>query len=323
MTFVERVYPGLQWAEPFPGDRALEVKQDDNKLEISGLWPTYQTDASAFDFVRQYEDARKIVRIGEQRTGQKSPHIQFANADTDDKLISFVQRFGPVVADRVFIRPAGQLSARIPLVAVQDLQEFRNERSIYHAALSVIVELARPIAEYDFYAVQNHIKKIAGGVSDWPRQWQRELEQRKNELRAKSEPTWKLRPEAFERIEHLSSGGPDWILPPTINGTIVVCELLNVFRSMVFPNALEAHGSLRHGIRPLLYSILRREFLNPRDTQSCANTHCREFFEVERGGQRFCSEECSLTQRQREYWVRRGKQLREKRMKKRKKANRR
>jgi hypothetical protein len=80
----------------------------------------------------------------------------------------------------------------------------------------------------------------------------------------------------------------------------VICELLNVFRSMVFPNASEAHASIRYGIRPLLYSILRREFLSPRDIRSCANTQCRKFFEVEREGQRFCGAECSLRQRQRE-----------------------
>jgi hypothetical protein len=56
---------------------------------------------------------------------------------------------------------------------------------------------------------------------------------------------------------------------------------------MVFPNRLEMHGSIKYGIRPLLYSILRRQFLAPRDFAACANTQCRDFFNLERAGQRF------------------------------------
>jgi hypothetical protein len=65
----------------------------------------------------------------------------------------------------------------------------------------------------------------------------------------------------------------------------------------------------------LLYSILRQELLYPRDIAACANTQCREFFEIERAGQRFCCDACSLHQRQREYWQNRGRKLRGKKAK--------
>ena len=49
------------------------------------------------------------------------------------------------------------------------------------------------------------------------------------------------------------------------------------------------HSSIKYGIRPLLYSILRRQFINPRGFAFCANTECRNFFNIERAGQQFCS----------------------------------
>lgn len=49
-----------------------------------------------------------------------------------------------------------------------------------------------------------------------------------------------------------------------------------------FPHPAEMHSDIRVGIGPLLYSILRREFLQPCDVGVCANTQCRKLFEVER-----------------------------------------
>jgi len=176
------------------------------------------------------------------------------------------------------------------------------------------MELARPVADYDFSRSQGYIAAIAAGIRDWPRQWQREQSQRKRE------PLWKLSAESLKRIEQLRFAHPHGLLPPTVDGQIVICELLNAFRSTVFPNPFELHSSIKHGIRPLLYSILRREFLYPGDVAACANTKCRQFFAIERAGQRFCSAECSLQQRQRDYWNKSGKKLRAKRLKKRRKA---
>jgi hypothetical protein len=71
---------------------------------------------------------------------------------------------------------------------------------------------------------------------------------------------------------------------------------------------------IRFGIRPLLYSLLRREFLYPRGLKVCANIMCRNLFEVERAGQQFCDELCSRRERQRQYWQNQGKAAREARL---------
>jgi len=101
--------------------------------------------------------------------------------------------------------------------------------------------------------------------TDWPRQWRRERSQRM------SEPIWKLSNESLRRIEQIASSRSNRLLSP-VDGRIVICQLLNSFRGIVFPNPLEMHSGIKYGIRPLLYSILRREFFAPRNFAACANT---------------------------------------------------
>jgi hypothetical protein len=251
--------------------------------------------------------------------------MRFANADSDDKLVAFVRRFGPVVAKSVsHIRPIFRIELVAPekrldppppfgtLTAQQDMQELRNEHSIYHAALRLVILLKERDFEYD--SARTFIRQISAHIGDWPRQWERERSQRQ------SEPIWKPMTESLRRIEDLASAGRDALLPSTLDSRIVICELLNSFRGAVFPNPIEMHGSIRYGIRPLLYSILKRQFLAPRDFAVCANTQCRDFFNVERGGQQFCSEDCSRRQRQRLYWKKRGKKLRKVRSKRQRKT---
>jgi hypothetical protein len=308
MIIVERLHRGFQWAEPPQKGGNLEVEQVGSDLHISGLFPRYRAEDAPSDLIRQFEKAPKNCPIGQQRTGKESPDIRFANADSDEKLIAFVRRFGPVVAKCVRYIPdkeSGEPQSPAMLMAHQRVQELRNEHLIYRAALRLIILLKEH--DFDYELARNLIREISAHTGDWPRQWERERSQRQ------SEPTWKLSTESLRRIEQLASGGGGWPFLPTADARIVICELLNSFRGMVFPNRLEMHGSIKYGIRPLLYSILRRQFLAPRDFASCANTQCRDFFNLERAGQQFCSPECSQQQRQRTYWKKRGKKLRKER----------
>jgi hypothetical protein len=315
VTFVEHNSGGFQWADPLTRGAGLDVKLVGSCLQIVGLLPLHtSTNDCACDVFQQYQTARKDFSIGKGRTGKDSPHIRFANADTDEKLVAFVKQFGPVVARSVydnFERPEKDLpEPRWPLrlTAEQEINELRSERLLYHFALKLVIELGQPEANGSM--IQNCIKEISDKVSDWPRQWEREQQLGQSQI------FWKISPESVERIQHLSTAHPDPFFSRRLDGHIVICELLNAFRSVVFPNLAEFHRSIRFGIRPLLYSILRREVLYPRDTGICANSQCREFFEIERAGQRFCCETCSIRQRQRDYWKKSGKKLRGKRLKK-------
>jgi hypothetical protein len=310
MIFVEhkKRFLWFQWAKPLRKEKGdFDVKSEGDTLQVAGrvLIASGKQELPS-DLLSQYQIARK--NRSKQRRGKDSPHIRFANADTDEELIAFVRSFGPVVAKSVRMRGGRRI---IALIAGQDLNELRKERLIYRAALGLVSRLENPI--FDYAEARFFIREIAANINDWPRQWERECRERKGQ------PHWRLSDDSVKRIEYLSRGLPDALLPPIIDGRIVICELVNAFPSMVFPSPLEMNASIRYGIRPLLYAILRRELLNPHDTGICGNTQCRDFFEVERAGQQFCSPECSLHQRQRDYWKDRGKKLRAKRSKKRRK----
>lgn len=411
MTNVEQIRRGFPWAEPLQGND-LEVEFVGSDVQITGRFPSYEAKESQCDLLRQYEKSPKLIAIGQQRTGSQSPEVAFANADTDEKLIAFVRKFGPVVAksveDTAMIpdKELGEPRSPRRLIARQDMEELRKEQITYRAALDLVIQvdqlnypsvsaqkLLRPIgakiraewnrpkANYDpgqldqvmkiiaegfaqqlnqpyqsnvsardilkviaanieailnvpsdaspqrlmkiitgsienhldlpirdYFSVQKLIRAIATSIKDWPSQWERE----KSLNGAK--PRWKLSNESLKRIESLSQLPRDLFSDDFVDGRIVICELLNSFPSTVFPNPVEMHSSIKYGIRPLLYSILRSQFINPRGFGFCGNRECRNFFTIERFGQEFCSSECSLQHRQRIYWQQQGKKLREKRI---------
>lgn len=146
-------------------------------LQITGSVPLYQRQNSPCDLICQYERSYRQLEIGQQRTGTQSPDMCFANADTDQKLLAFVRRFGPVVAKCVTdtsLIPDKELGEpRFPghLIAHQDMQELRNEQAVYRAALALVMQLGQQ--DYDYASGQQLMKTIAANIKDWPRQWER------------------------------------------------------------------------------------------------------------------------------------------------------
>lgn len=101
-------------------------------------------------------------------------------------------------------------------------------------------------------------------------------------------------------------------------GHLVLCQLINAFDTEVQYFAKRAvetlpFGSLRFGIRPALYLILKHMYLGRAGVQVCSNDRCRRFFESKRGGQVYCSCECSQQYRQRRYWAESGSEQRKRR----------
>jgi hypothetical protein len=312
-----QLFVGYQWGEPPSGQSRFLVNRIGEELEITAAMPKYMSETRSCDLLQQYEIARKNRSICKQGAGKDSPHILFANANGDDDLINFVRDFGPVVSKDwkllPFVPPPGpwrpdDLSVQGLMRVRQDLQELRSEQRIYKAALGLVNELAKKETEFDIDSAKERMGRIARGIRDWPRQWNREKKERRGN------PLWRVRSSSIRRIAGLAKSGRDIFLPPQLDARIVLCELVNVFPSLAFPNPPEMHSYLSFGIRPLLYSVIRREFLQPRDVGICGNTQCRNFFEVERAGQRYCDDECSRSQRQRDYWQSRGKRARKKRL---------
>lgn len=318
LTSEPQLFIGYQWGEPPAGKSHFPVNRVGEELEITAAMPHYLSGDRACDLVRQYETARKDRSAGKQRTGKDSPHIRFANANSDEELIEFVRNFGPVVCRSWELLPlttplgprgsAGEVPENRLMKARQDLLELKREQRIYKTALGLLMELAKKPADFDVDAAKERIARIADDIQDWPRQWNRE-----NKERGKN-PLWRVRGDSIRRVAALAKSELHRLLPPQVDARIALCELVNVFPSLAFPNPLEMHSYICFGIRPLLYSILRREFLQPREVGVCANTQCRAFFEVERAGQRFCDDQCSRRQRQRENWQTHGKTARKKRL---------
>jgi hypothetical protein len=308
------IFVGYQWGEPPAGDDSLIVRKVGNDLEVTAALPDYISEDRPWDFMSEYEKVRKKPSLNKDKLGLDAPHVAFANANSDEELIQFVERFGPIVAKTWKMLPVvagpgkpkrGDPPMQLPMRARQDLGELRNEQKIFRSALALVAELGKRDSEFNFDEAQRRIAQIAEGIEVWPRQWSRERDQRQKV------PLWRINGESIKRVVGLARSERDRILAPQVGARIVLCELINAFPGLVFPNPPEMHSYILYGIRPLLYSILRREFLQPREVAICANTQCRAFFEVQRVGQRFCNPLCSRRQRQREYWrdtgtVRRG-----------------
>lgn len=340
MTFVERItkldYPPFVWGKD------IRVEAGPDELEVSAVVPVLQQDYNAApDALRSY---RRAVRRfeGPKRQGKNSSHIEFANADSDQKLVKFVQRFGPVVVNSLRTEER-EIPAEGPFdfkttetisVARQNLAELRSERLAYRSALHLVSELQRG-KQSEIATLRRCVVEIVENVSTWPQQWERELQLRANQGYAR-EPQWRFREDNVEHLEiysyyatRESSGDPlrEAILgmSPVRASHNVISELVNAFAPLVYlwgNGPVEApHWDLIGGIRPILYHILRREYLQASGISICRNTECRDLFEIERFGQEFCGEVCSRLQRQREYWKKIGKKLRQRRTKIRKSAS--
>ena len=327
-------YPQFIWGI------GIDVRRCDGNLVVSGRrWFRLEQGAVAPDALRNYRMAFR--HFGQKRQGKNSPHIQFANADSDQKLIKFVQQFGPVVvrSSKTEQRaacsddPFGRTSLTT-LVADQDLEELRNERDIYRNALVLVSELKRPNTT-DIPTILSCVSAIAKRTATWPSQWKRERKLRSSGQGCLPEPPWFFDEENVRRIETFEfyatqepSKEPLSIsvlsANPVTCGHYVICELVNAFRPVVYvwgDTPVEApEHDLTGGIRPVLYHILRREYLHAAGVGVCRNMQCLEVFDIERAGQEFCSELCSRRQRQREYWQERGKKVRQRRIRHQKRA---
>lgn len=324
-------YPPFVWAK----DISVTIGIAD--LEVSGVVPVLLEDHDgAPDPLRAYRDAVRCC-VGRKRRGKNSPHIQFANATNRLKQITFVKQYGPVIVsssrtqDRVIPSKHPfdfEISEQI-IFARQNLAELDREQLIFRAALSLISELRRGKAS-NLERIQLCASAIGKFVSYWPGQWERERQLRTKGQDYLNEPLWFFGPDNLQRVEiwessatHEPTGDPmDSVLPgadPIYASHLLICELINAFAPTVYPWGdvpVEAPGwSLVGGIRPILYYILRREYLQGGGVGICQNSDCRSLFEIERNGQQFCEEQCSRLHRQREYWGRRGKKLRKRRLK--------
>jgi hypothetical protein len=309
---------------PLPNIWASEIKVDvyPNFLRVSGVLPSLSKEGRVDrDLFTEYLD---WPHHWEKRGGLRSPHIQFANSVTDAQLVAFVRTFGPVAANSI----EEVVSDSWTITCHQSLEILRRERKIYAAALGLLTELEKEKSANDLETIQRCIDQICDGCDCWPREWQSEGEWRSSH--GQHAPSWRFDARELEKLhrwrwsankcpnpkgfpEGLSHSGAIYC------GHSVLCALVNTFIPEVQYAGVAAYeapawDSRLFGMRPVLYYILRQDYLRRGGISLCANVLCNKFFSVERSGQRFCTDDCSRKQRQREYWVLHGATLRRKRL---------
>jgi hypothetical protein len=324
-------YPPFVWAKD------IRVEKSGDALQVTGTAVISQQDVETTrDPFHSY--MRAVSRYGlDKRQGKNSFHIQFANADTEGKLIQFIQRFGPLVVSSLTsleqkVEPDSFDFERTEtdLIARQDWAELANEHRAYRAALRLIAELERK-KQSDISVMRACILEISEGVTNWPNQWLRERRLRRNGVFS-PQPCWLFNEDNLrvfrsygyaaasntptDRLEGLVGWPPSDAVELSHH---VITDLVNAYPPVVHvwgQTPVEAPDwDLTFGIRPLLYYILRRQYLQTSGIAVCRNVECRAVFEIERAGQEFCSDVCSRRQRQREYWKTTGKRRRKSRLK--------
>jgi hypothetical protein len=322
MANVERFLTVPKWAARISVERDGEILVVHGKGRRATPAPPDELSPGQ-DLLGQYT---QYSRVWEKRSGKRPPHVQFANATNDNALIAFVKRYGPVQTfEELF-----QLPTDGTVIAKQDMRSLRRDRIIFSGATKLVagsgcsdVDARDLIADglweifqgafqggpaTELHTVPYHHERLWYGQRILPLARDCALDV----------PT--------DVATDLPRDPPMNEVLPLINpsrlrrmGQIVLSTLLNCFPPQLTPIGRKMMELPVHdptGILPALYFMLRQDCLRDQSIAICARPLCGKVFEVERFGQRFCSAECSRLQRQREYWQRRGKEARKKRLNK-------
>jgi hypothetical protein len=322
MTALTSNYGSSVWATK------IAVAAEGDHLSISGRVPFSDSDLeSAEDLFVTYLQNRESANKGARN---QSAHLQFANAQTDEDLIDFVKRFGPVSAHDVnLIRASTVGKAHAPftrdlVTSLQRLVDLRREQRIYKACLRLVGELSRGEKDVSLGIVRECVSLVVQGISHWQTDWDRESASRR--MKKQGPPRWQFGNENYEALLQLQAATVSD--PVDLAGYIpfraaheVLCGILNAFPTRIeilLDRPVEAlpYEALLYGVRPLLYLILRHEYLTQVGVGVCANSACSRFFVIERLNQQFCDETCSRRSRQRQYWAQKGSELRAQRRRK-------
>jgi hypothetical protein len=315
MAIVEQEVIFPRWAAQ------ISVTRNGDTLDVAGEGRIFHGAATARlegadeDLLRMYRESVKLAT--EKRTGKRSPHIQFANCRTDDELIHFVEKFGPVLASPVFVQE--ELST---ISASQPLDSLRRDHKIFAGAVRVVAAL-RSKTRRAHSELAEALAEIAEGV------WLPGIRKEVRTSAGFQQLPWYGTPillqllpfigreeEAADDvpiIEHIRQLRGDAVCR---YAQIALCMLLNAFSPVLIPirkGITEFPLYEDSGTLPALYFMLRQDYMRHQETKICARADCGAFFVVERSGQRFCTADCSRKQRQRDYWQERGSTLRHKR----------
>jgi hypothetical protein len=306
----------------------------------------------------------KVDLFQDAEHAEVSPYVLFANCQDDDSLANFVRRYGPVAAcehsvdyplqpditeswprfQRAFLdyrraNPDQEISRTSRLadrrvkgdapptaikLAVQRLDELRNDREILAAMLDIVRivseelrdgqsngrrERHRSALTYEgrLELLVESTRTLVTGTARWVDQHSREQDWLGHEG-YNAQPGWKWSHSHQELIASLASQvqvesslaieRDDLFVDPFLPAQMLVSELLNAFPQMfawLGPHALEVEPpfALEFGVRPILYAMLRNDLKRGRQLRRCAWQECNDFFHVSRSDRLCCKDSCS------------------------------
>jgi len=229
---------------------------------------------------------------------KKPPHVEFANATTDTKLIKFVKNWGPVDASpRVWavsavpvaqcLTPGRSDVGRIR----QDLHKLRLEQRTFSSAARLIAETqSRNPNPERIFKYQGQLPNVVNS-------------------------TWKEFCNAASGVDPRRSLANGACLLVQIS----LCGLLDRFPPRLFPTftgpvellPIDPAG-IGKGIKHVLYGFLRLEYLRRDRLGLGVCPRCSDVFAKERRGAVFCSELCSKQHRSLAYYREHGRARRQK-----------
>jgi hypothetical protein len=229
-----------------------------------------------------------LSQLGEKKAVEDAGVYQFADADNDEKLITFVKEFGPVWGQ---VRSSKyEENGTCTLTVAQSLRGLRQEQREFAAAAELLRQVNRN-SQADSAIIASTMLDI--GLPAY----------------------WQVMTDTFLSTEGSVARKTESVLPWARRA---LCMVLNHYPPRLVPvdgEVIELAGSPDEGIRDAIYYQLRRDFLAQRTIGICLN--CGGHFAVHKRGTRGCSESCRRALRNQKYWSKHKKTVNRNRRKRR------
>ena len=247
---------------------------------------------------------------------------QFTEATDDEKLISFVESFGPFWGQIVKREDADVFMAQTITVR-QELADLRWQQARFAAAVRLLRELNRSEQPSDMVATLREMIIAMMTIYPVPLVYmpKKGVPAAIAKLAVPTQPGTIMSAEqpwlwsyltVCELASSQSEGRGERIIECAHR---TLCNLLNEQPLMLIPAngcmPVEMPRLLPQGIAGALYYRLRLDYLAGRELRTCLN--CGSHFPVERRGTRWCSKRCGRAAKNLKYWDKCGQQINRKR----------
>lgn len=263
----------------------------------------------------------------------ETPMMRFANASSREELLRFVADFGPVVAaekpDTDHLIDAGVTFVQ----ATQSWNDLESEHKLFQSLLGLLRIVKADNGEQELRGSQLLFDEVLRGTHEWIKQCKRESSMRCLSNLAPCAWNWtEEQQDTLDRLlGHARSGlSTDSANPqlarflvygdPIANVNDAICDVLNAFPTYIQylaarpnerPKVVEMPRSdLTFGIRPILYFMLRSDYLRGWEMRLCSRIGCGIWFRPTGHRPHHCSALCARRARQKKSWETKGRETR-------------